>query len=289
MSIYQLKFCKEEDKFLLINFIKKYWQADHAFVKSDDLLRFQHYNPEKKEFSFILGLNTQTNEVDGIIGLIPVSQYDPALVVYDDTWSGIWKVRSDVKNEEIGSLGIRLFNTLNKFASHGSIGMSRVATKMHAMMRYTSCVLNQYYILNPECIDFKIAVIPFAEHNSESSLKSNYSIKEILDINNINEDSVKQVYYPKKSLAYLKNRFIKHPIYAYKCFGFYDENLALKTIFVSRTINLNESKVTRIVDVYGPLDGLGSLKVQFEAFNSFTLLNIGICKVVVTTFLRLES
>ncbi len=49
MSIYKLKVCKEEDKPLLIDFIQKYWGKDHIFVKSDELLRFQHYDSSKKE------------------------------------------------------------------------------------------------------------------------------------------------------------------------------------------------------------------------------------------------
>jgi hypothetical protein len=286
MGIYQLKFCKEEDKPLLLDFIKRYWQEDHVFVKSDELLRFQHYNPLKEEYSFILGVNTQTNQIDGIIGLIPVSQYDPALAKYNDTWGGIWKVRSDVRNEEIGSLGMRLFGAFNMFTSHGSIGMSKVATKLHAMMNYTSCSLNQYYILNPECSEFKIAVIPFKVQKIKSTLKSGFKIKKISNITDIPRDEVIGVYYPIKSLSYLQNRFSHHPIYQYKFWGIYSKNKSLKTIFVTRSIDIKNSRVIRIVDVLGPLENLGTLKAEFEALckvesaEYIDIMNYGVSKKI---------
>lgn len=283
MNIYQLITCNEDNKSLLMDFIKNYWQEDHAFVKSDALLRFQHYNPAKKEYSFILGMNTLTNQVDGIIGLIPVSQYDPSLEKYNDTWSGIWKVRSDVKNEEIGILGMRLFSVLNSFTSHGSIGMSKVATKLHAMMQYNSCILNQYYILNPACSIFKIADIPFRLLEiPKREIQSNFTLQRINNIADIPEGEIKGVYYPIKSIAYLKNRFQLHPIYKYKFWGIYDTVSVLKTILVSRTIEINSSKIVRIVDVFGSIEGLGSLKTQFEelcdeeASEYIDIMNFGI-------------
>lgn len=265
MGIYQLKTCKEEDKASLIDFLRNHWQEDHVFVKSDALFRFQHYNSEKKEYSFILGWNILTNQIDGVIGLIPVSQFDPALAEYNDTWGGIWKVRPDVKNEEIGTLGMRLFGEFNAFVSHGSLGMSKVATKLHAMMQYNSCVLSQYYVLNPEFTDFRIAYIPLKKNlDVKISVKSDFTIKNIKDIQDIREGQVFGVYYPMKSLTYFRNRFQNHPIYDYEFWGIYDLSKTLRTIFVTRTTLVNSNRVIRIVDVFGSLEGLGSLKRPLE-------------------------
>ncbi len=265
MNIYELKICKEEDKPLLIDFIKKFWQEDHAFVKSDELFRFQHYNSIKKEYSFILGVNTQTNEIDGIIGLIPLSQYDPALEIYNETWGGIWKVRSDVNNNEIGILGLLLFDAFKKFNSHGSLGMSKIAIKLHAIMKYKICTLNQYYILNSNCQNFEIAIIPdIAKKDSSALADSDYTLKKIDSIEDVHEGAIEAVYFPKKSLTYLLNRFQHHPFYKYKFWGVYNKNTMLKTILVTRTIEINNSRIIRIVDVFGSLEGIGSLKTEFE-------------------------
>lgn len=287
MGIYLLKICTEGDKPGLLQFIRKYWKEDHILAHSDALLRFQHYNPTTNEYNFRIAINTRTGDIDGIIGLIPVSQYDAGLAGHNDTWGGIWKVRDDVENEEIGSLGLRLFNTFNRFRSHGSIAMSAIAIRMHAMMKYTACTLRQYYILNPDCTNFRIAVI-----GSTRSLEcrgippSDSVIKTIACIEDLGPDAVRPAYYPWKSLAYLANRFAKHPTYAYEFHGVYDRQSTIRAILVTRTIEFNGGKAIRIVDVFGSLDGVGSLRGEFERVliekgaEYVDLMNYGIPPVV---------
>ncbi len=283
MNIYTLKVCKEDDVSLLINFIKNYWNKDHAFVKSKELLRFQHYNPLKKEYNFILGVNNQTKEIDGIVGLIPLSQYDPELEKYNETWGGIWKVRTDVKNDEIGILGLLLFEEFHKYNSRGGIGMSTIATMFYKLMKYKICILDQYYILNNECNEFKIASIPLSQKTAAIPLKKErHIIKDIDDISTVQEGSIDAGYWPRKSLTYLENRFQKHPIYTYQFWGIYDKDLKLKTILVIRAIEINNSKAIRIVDVFGSLSGIGSIKkglielLKKESAEYVDILNFGI-------------
>ena len=264
MSIYTIEKCKEEDLGLLIDFIKNHWKKNHIFVESEELLRFQHFNSSTKEFNFLIAKNNITNEVDGVNGLIPLSQYDSELSKYNDTWGGIWKVRSDVNNNEIGLLGLFLFEEFKKYSSHGGAGLSNIAAKLITKMRYNLCIINQYYILNDEFTDFKIASIPEKIKQAEKTIiESKFSIKKIEDISNISEKTVAAYYRPYKSLKYLVNRFQKHPIYKYSFLGIYNDVNILQTILVTRAIEINESKVLRIVDVLGSLDDLGSLKSCF--------------------------
>lgn len=261
MNIYTIKICKEEDKPMLIDFIRKYWKEDHIFVKSKEMFDFQHYNPQKKEYNFIIGINNQTKEIDGINGLIPLCQYDTELAKYNETWGAIWKVRSDVENDEIGLLGILLFEEFKKYTSHGGAGMSIIAKKLLKVMKYNICILNQYYILNSSYSDFRIANIPGDYHNRNNSLSNiSHTVKRIFDINEIPKGSIEGFYKPTKSLTYLLNRYQKHPIYEYSFLGIYNKIEILTTILVTRSILINNRKVIRIVDVLGPLEGIGSLK-----------------------------
>ncbi len=270
MSIYKIKTCQESDVPLLISFIKKYWQEDHIFVKSRELFNFQHYNSNKDEYTFMLGVNSVTHEIDGIMGIIPVSQYDQELEEYNDTWGGIWKVRSDVVNPEIGTLGLLLFEKFAKYRTHGSLGMNKVSTKYHAIMKYHVCVLNQYYFLNRDVNKFRIAKIP-ANHKASNtiSITPSMGIDLIKDIHQVAGDSISCAYSPKKSLTYLRNRFQKHPIYKYSFYGVYDAKKRMHCIFVVRKIKQNETHVLRIVDVFGDLKDLGNLAYEFQR-----LLNI---------------
>jgi hypothetical protein len=283
MSIYCLNLCKEEEKSQLIDFIRDYWQKDHIFTKSDEMLRFQHYNCINKEFNFVLAHNTQTGEIDGVIGLIPLSQYDPDLAEFNETWGGIWKVRPDVKNNEIDMLGLLLFDAFKKYNSHCSIGMSEIAKKFHRIKKYTMGVMNQYYLLNSDFKEFKIASIP-SRHDKKNTVENNsdYSLKFIQDIATVSEGVVTSVYRPQKSLTFLLNRYQRHPIYKYLFWGVYDKRDTLATILVTRKIEVSGSKVIRIVDVFGSLEGLGSLKREFldilreESAEYIDIMNYGI-------------
>lgn len=287
MSIYSLRICREDEKPLLVEFIRNHWQEDHIFTKSDELLRFQHFNCVRREYNFIIAHNNQTKEVDGIIGIIPVSQYDPALAEFGETWGGIWKVRQDVKNNETGMLGLLLFEFFKKYKTHCSIGMSEIAQKMHAIMGYKMGVLNHYYLVNNDISDFNIACIPSNNVLNASHAEGlGYSLKNIPDLTIIPEGSIISSYSPRKSLIYLINRFQKHPIYKYSFWGVYGPNGSLSTIFVFRTIDVASSKVIRIVDVFGSLEGFGSLRNEFvEILKEHTaeyidILNHGISKHV---------
>jgi hypothetical protein len=288
VKMYSLKICREEEKPLLVEFIRNHWQKDHIFTKSDEMLRYQHFNYSRKEFNFILAHNNKTNEVDGIIGIIPVSQYDSALADFGETWGGIWKVRQDVKNNESGMLGLLLFEVFKKYKMHCSIGMSEIAEKMHSIMGYKMGFLNHYYLLNNDISDFSIASIPANEISYISKSESlGYYLKNIPDLTVIPEGSIQSTYYPRKSLTYLINRFQKHPLYKYSFWGVYGSNGKLTTIFVFRTINVDGRKAIRIIDVFGQIEDLGSLKNEFikilkdNSAEYIDILNHGISQQII--------
>ena len=285
MKIYDIRFCKKEELILLVDFIKNHWQSDHVFVKSLEMINFQHYDSELSQYNFILGFNTITNEIDGIIGIIPLSQFDPKLKKNNDTWGGIWKVRTDVKNKEISTLGASLFSIFDSYASHGSIGMSKIAKILHKIRKYKIGVLNQYYILNHKVKDFKIANnVDLIRPSFFEQEKSKTTIKPIKDVLEFQDSDFKESYFPRKSINYLYNRFQKHPIYKYNFWEIADSRS--KVIVVTRKIGICGSFILRIVDVYGRLENFDSLFEQFqevlqiEKAEYIDILNFGISEEV---------
>jgi hypothetical protein len=263
MQIYDIRFCKKVELPLLVDFIKNHWQSDHVFVKSTEMLDFQHLDIKYNRYNFIIGYNMLTKQIDGILGIIPLSHFDQELYKYKDTWGGIWKVRSDVKNEEISNLGANLFSFFNEYKSHGSVGMSKIATVLHKIRKYKTGVLSQYYILNNNILDFKIAkVTDFVAVNKLESNRNNTRIKLISDILQYKDSEFTESYFPRKSIKYLYNRFHKHPVYKYDFWEI--SNKESKVIIVSRKIFVNNSSVIRIVDVFGRLENFDSLFEQFQ-------------------------
>lgn len=267
MKIYDIRRCSIAEYPLLVQFIKQYWREDHIFVKSKELFDFQHYNPLTKDYNFLIGWNTETNEIDGIIGLIPVSQYDPELCVNKETWSGIWKVRDDVKNQEIGLLGLDLYEHFYKMKLHVNCGLSSIAVKMNKLMRYKIGEMSQYFILNEAVSDFKIAKLSSDYNrvtNTEESDK--YFIREILNEEQLFFcNKIVPKYHPIKSINYIYNRFLKHPIYKYQIWGVYNDADDLILIWVTRKISINNSSVLRIVDALGDIESINtSLYKDFQ-------------------------
>ena len=136
MGIYKFKICEKEDLPRLLTFINTYWKKNHILVRSKEILDFQYYNRETDKYDFVLAENTQTGELDGIRGWIRVDQYDPALAQYDEVWSAVSKVRTDVENNEIKVLGSYLWRYLEKHKGFGTVGISRFSFAMHTAIRH---------------------------------------------------------------------------------------------------------------------------------------------------------
>lgn len=263
MGIYRFKICGEEDLPRLLTFIDTYWRKNHILVRSKEILDFQYFNREADTYDFVLAENTLTGEIDGIRGWIRVAQFDPALAPYDEVWSAVSKVRTDVENNEIKVLGSYLWRYLEKHKGFGTVGISRFSFAMHTAIRHKTCSLAQYFILNREAEAFRIATIPTGYHYPEHSPASTWRVREIEEIASVPDDAVPAYYRPFKSKTYFINRFEKHPVYHYHYYGIYD-GAVLRAILAGRFVEMNGSRILRLVDVLGSLEEVGCLYEDFQ-------------------------
>lgn len=273
----------------LINFLRVAWNPDHALIKSRELLDFQHYDKDNNAYNFIVAENQQTGEYDALVGYIPVAQYDSELRENGDYWGGIWKRKDDVYNEDINIVGAEVFQrffTLPFFKSQCGISLSKYAVKACKAMRYKFGYMHQYYILNKNCNHFAIADNVTDEYfvNPSQSHDNNWSLRWI-DINTVKNSKLSPHYRPYKSIRFLENRYFCHPIYHYLFLGLYDLT-SIKAVLVARILEVNGSKVLRIVDVYGEIGGYIYPSVQNilseGAFEYIDFLNYGIDTSVFT-------
>lgn len=263
-SIYDIRLCKVDEVDKVKSFIHAHWKSNHALSVSKSLMDFQHYN-NLDIYNFIIALNTKTDEIDGLIGFIPTSQYDIALKNEGDVWGAIWKIRENVVNDEINTLGLYLyesFRDITQFNTYAAIGISRIAKKIYKALKYQTGILNQYYILNYSLNDFGIAKIGANEFlEPVEHIDEAFRIRRVGALVNI--EAIEGYYKPKKSLEYFINRYENHPIYSYEFLGIYNHD-SLITLLVTRTITVNDAKIIRIVDVLGQLEGLPNLKREFQ-------------------------
>lgn len=272
----EIRKARKEEYHLIQKFIDTYWKKGHALVKSKILLDFQHL--ENETYNYYIGI--ENGEVWALLGYIPLSHYDSALPG-KNAWGAIWKIRD---NCPYPGLGLELMDTLlaNESAdSFAAIGISQIAKKIYRLYGMETGVLNQYYIANNNLQDTRIAQNLTCVHPAVPAANG-WQILPISDLNTIPELTSQQT--PQKSRQYYIDRYQNHPIFKYIFWGIYHES-ELTCVWVLRRVIANAASALRIMDMYGPVEGLPSLHglvqeiLQSESCEYVDCLNYGIdCK-----------
>ena len=264
--IYEIHPCQASEKEELQHFIDSHWKKGHALAVSDRLLDFQHRNTDGS-YNFLIARNRQSGEIDGVFGYIPMAHYDAALAASGDYFGALWKVRDDVVNDEIKLLGVYLWRSIQKlpgFKRYAVSGISDIAKRFYQTARLTVGRLRQYYILNHAVRDFHIAVVPaemLGEHNPAAAQEE--SPVEIREVSLDEARHLSYPYTPAKSVAFLENRYAKHPYYHYTFYGVYVSGV-LQGVLVGRVVEAAGRCCLRILDVYGDMASLPPLYSAFQ-------------------------
>jgi len=247
-----------DDKVLAFQkYLDEHWKKGHVFVKSKELLDFQHYNHGTHEYNFMIAINSQTKEIDGIVGWIPLAHFDDNLYDNGDYWGAIWKVRTDVENDEIKMLGLLLWEKLidkREIKTFGAISISEVAKRFYKISRFRMGIMNHYYILREQQTPYSIAVAPVNERQTDVPTQ-----KYIKRIELSQECSVQPFYKPLKSITFLINRYKNHPVYKYDFL-----QIGEQCLLVIRKVRVNGHNVLRVIDCLGNLDDLPDLYPEFQ-------------------------
>ena len=258
-KIYNIRLCKTDELYKLRIFIDNHWKKGHILCSSDEMFHFQHKNEENDNFfNFVVAENSVTGEFDGVFGFILSDIYDRSKKVACIKWSAIWKVREDVKNKEIRSIGLALFKYVLDFrpeVPYVALGMSESNIAICKALHFTNGALAHYYIANEKTTDFRIAKNPLF-NIAEIPTNSVNAIHKIDDISSISD--IYNPINPYKNLEYFNGRYSQHPIYKYDYYGITSDG-ALKLIIAVRKINILNTCVLRIVDMIGSFDDVYSI------------------------------
>jgi hypothetical protein len=264
---YSISFCTVDEVHDLKKFIDVHWKKNHPLSVSDALLDWQHYDKKNQIYNFVIGRNRITGEIDGILGFIPTYQFDDDLRDNKDIWLAIWKKRVDVHAE---GLGIALFFYLQNHLTPRSIvscGLSTMVVPLYKAMRFTIGKLNHHYIINNNIQDFYLIENFDGIYSSMDKIEG--VDEQLLDCNEDNFFRIAnrmvsfQQQFPTKSLKYLYNRYIKHPIYQYKVYALekYDEILGF---LVVRVATFKDNNALRMVEFYGDSSHLAGMYILLE-------------------------
>jgi hypothetical protein len=259
--MYKIRFCKMDEEDKLLKFLQDDWKSDHIFVRNKELFRWQHLDKINNRINFAVAENDIDGEFDIILGFIPFRQYD-ANLKNNDLWYAIWKNKKEKTKGQIRGIDLLYYieNTLNLDSTAG-IGMSKYSIKSFTQNGFTMGNLEHYFLLNTSVKNYKIAQIPKDYSFPIKYKKSNFTLKHI---NNIEElDLIKNLYKPYKSSTFIKNKYMNHPVYKYKLYGIYSEN-KLFSVLVTRKIDILNSSCIRIVDIYGRLENIDNIGYELE-------------------------
>lgn len=238
----KIELCSFSDVEKLIYFIDNYWKKNHIFVRDRELFDWQHKG--SSYYNFVI--TKDDDEIIGVLGFIPSSQYSSSLIKNNELWLAIWKVKDGVKKP---GLGVMMLNYLRKKYSNPticSLGLSSQVIPIYKALKYQVGVLSHRAFFNQNKSFFHIG-IPDNKHlipNKESNL--NYMVLNSID--DIPHSFFSR--YPKKNNEYIKNRYIRHPRYEYMFLPIYDNGILL-SISIFRELNVDGVKIARIVDSFG--------------------------------------
>ena len=251
LRLYEIRLCKKEEYDKLIDFIRDHWKKDHIFTISKELFEFQHGDASAGYYDFVVAIHKETQEIHAVLGFIRTSLYDGI----NDTapqavYGALWKVRDDIRNKEIGKLGLgALYHLIKRFpdSAYITLGLSQFSQEIYQALHFGFGEMGQYYVANSNMRDFFIAKNPMVETvqpNQDICIKK-------LD----NAEDIPNDFYPDKNAEYIRKRYLYHPIYTYDLYGVYREG-SLVSEWVIRPVKVGKAVCLRLVDIIGTIRGL---------------------------------
>ena len=283
---YDFKICGLEDLDKVLDFFKKHWKADHAFLKSRELLDWQEFDVKNQRYNFALAIHKKTGEIHALEGFILTSQFDPN-IKKPMRWPAIWANRENVGRPGLGLMVHWFAIDTIPTPYYGVLGISEIAYPIYQKMDVTGTT-KQWYILNTQKPSYSLVA------NYEGAPKTNITAGvtngrfislSIDDYLKLTGDIFERV--PEyKSKMYYVNRYLKHPIYTYFATMIVNEGAEKgDAIFFWRICEHNSAKCIRIVDYFGDYAAMEGnlnnfLNMLFEEDAEFIdFINEGIDKI----------
>lgn len=269
----KIKQCELFEVDELLNFIDNEWKKDHIFTKDKELFDWQHKG--KKCYHFILA--KEGDEILGVLGYIPTSQYSPKLEINNEIWLAIWKIKDGVNKP---GLGLMLLNYLKKTLNNPticSLGLSKEVIPIYKALKYEVGTLSHRAFFNQSMTSFSIASpnekYKIKVYNDDFSYEIADGIYQLSSSDEISLFSSN----PKKDREYLEGRYFNHPRYRYRSCFIYDKDEELLVVFIYREVKVDDVTVARIVDAFGESliqSKYNGVISRFIIDNSFEYLDI---------------
>ena len=260
--MYEIKIADQKDGEAVREFIHSHWKENHIFVTSKELFDWQHLDRKRNRYNFVIGVHNETQEIHGILGFIPLSQYDPEMNFNRLCWMAIWKTMEAARGHRLGRRLLEHLEEAEVPEIISTVAASEMTLPMYEAKGFQTGVLDQFYILNPDKKEFHL--LNQLEFQKDQNMRghSNKKLKEISEeylLNHTESCFVLQKELPRKTPNYIANRYVRHPFYEYQVYGIFEGD-EIQGILVTRVCSHPESyKAIRVVEFIGPSKALCGL------------------------------
>ena len=264
MSAFNISVCCANEKDQLLKFLAEHWRQNHVFVRHPELLAWQHLNPRKSEINFIVARENATGEFVGVLGFMPLAQFDAALAASRDYWWAIFKVRDDQAAKGIGKKIISTFEDTQSPNSIGGIGLSEMVIPIYRKLGFSVGRVNHYYRVNTDTREPSLLGGFDGEYRSDraeddASLALTELGADVFEgFATAVADRCGTPYRPIKSPRYFIQRYVQHPYYRYVMMGV-RRGEEERGVMVVRKCAHGAARALRLVDYWGDVRCLGGL------------------------------
>lgn len=256
-ELFNFRMATVDDIDAIMEYIEYNWREDHILAVNRDFFIWMYGNScfnDDQTVNFVL-MEDKNGNIKGLNGFVVYSNERGRL----DVSSAITKVSADVEVPFAGVELIKRFHDIvgaRRYYSYGT-NPDTMLPLGKRIFKYDTGLVSQYYMLNPEITDYKIAEI---RNKAVSGVQRDDSrLIEAKDIETIDQyfsysDYNNQGY---KSREFLKHRYFDHPVYKYEAYLVEKNGTIIPDfVMIGRTMIVNGSTAFRIVDVLGNLDSL---------------------------------
>jgi len=266
-DIYEVRLAHEDEGKVLAQFIDQHWKKDHVLVTCKDLLDWQYLDRMSGRYNFVIGIERQSQEIHGVLGFIPLSQFDSKIELERLCWMSIWKIQDAARGHKLGRRLLSYLIGILKPDILSTVGASEMTLPIYRAMGFKTGRLSHYFILHPEKSDFCLVSIKNFDQprNYVESHHANKSLEKASE-NDIRNSTAEcfhaQKNLPRKSPDYLINRYFRHPFYRYQTYMIRDM-MRTTGVIVSRVCRHGKERAIRIVDFIGSSTALKGLRNQW--------------------------
>ena len=264
-TVYEIRVARLDEVDALQAFLHEHWREGHIFTKSKTLLDWQHLDAKSEQYNFIVGVEKASGDFHGVLGYIPLSQFDPEMKANDFNWMAIWKVADAARGHRLGRAFMTFLQEEISPTILSTVGASGMSLRMYEEQGYQVGRMHQHYILNPQTSAFTLVDLAGKSipEMASAAIGSGKCLKNISEADFLTGDKPYfkgHVADPKKTPNYIANRYFRHPLYRYDVFEIIEDNVATGLIVI-RECKSGTRNALRMVDFIGPesaLTGLGT-------------------------------